>query len=67
MIFTIFDRLCTLLQKIKNHKLIIIAVAKLVHEKGSKFKTYNHVHNILRLRDGWASSPFDTSEKKCDY
>ena len=25
--------------------------------------TYNHVHNILRLFDGWANFPFTRSEK----
>ena len=29
--------------------------------------TDNHVHNILRLFDGWANFPFTTSETKREY
>ena len=27
----------------------------------------DHVHNILRLSDGWTNFPFTTRETKCDY
>ena len=31
------------------------------------FWSYNHIHNILILFDGWANLPFTTSETRLDY
>ena len=28
---------------------------------------YNHVHNVLRLFNGWEKLPFNTSETRRDY
>ena len=32
-----------------------------------KFGTYNYVHNILRLFDGWTNFSLTSTETKCGY
>ena len=43
-----------------------LAGFKLIKQKQQQ-QQQQHIHNILRLFDGWANFPFPTSDTKRDY